>query len=180
MSSVVECNRAGRHPCIVGSTSGATKFTISGIDGSRVDLTVTAGDYKVGEVVSQRSTAVQGILQKVFRYSEVTLHTSDRVFGSFPYEGELAYQNATSGASGTVVYRNMTSGMIRIRHSIGAFDTIGKLSFSRTQSTSNAPVSVMRLGYVKLRVGRVRGSVLFTRLPHCSCLHRATLGRQRL
>ena len=50
----------------------------------------------------------------------------------------------------------MTSGMIRIRHSIGAFDTIGKLSFSRTQSTSNAPVSVMRLGYVKLRVGRVR------------------------
>ena len=92
----------------------------------------------------------------------MTLHTSDRVFGSFPYEGELAYQNATSGASGTVVYRNMTSGMIRIRHSIGAFDTIGKLSFSRTQSTSNAPVSAMRLGYVKLRVGRVRGNVLFT------------------
>ena len=36
----------------MGSTSSATKFTISGIDGSRVDLTVTAGDYKVGEVVN--------------------------------------------------------------------------------------------------------------------------------
>ena len=34
-------------PCIVGSTSSATKFTISGIDGSRVDLTVTAGITKL-------------------------------------------------------------------------------------------------------------------------------------
>ena len=53
-------------PCIVGSTSSATKFTISGIDGSRVDLTVTAGDYKVGEVVSQQLCSPRNSSKKSF------------------------------------------------------------------------------------------------------------------
>ena len=38
-------------PCIVAKVISTTKFTLSGIDGSRVDLTVTSGNYKVGEVV---------------------------------------------------------------------------------------------------------------------------------
>jgi hypothetical protein len=136
---------------------------LSGIDGSRVDLTVTSGNYKVGEVVSQHSNAVTGIIKTIFYYNEILLHPNDnRVTGRFPFQGEKVFQNDTSGARGDIVHCNITSGVIRIRYTAGTFDTVGQLSFSRTDSTLNAPMSVTKLGYTKLRVFKVSGSVSFS------------------
>ena len=91
-------------PCIVAKVISTTKFTLSGIDGSRVDLTVTSGNYKVGEVVSQQSNTVTGIIKTIFYYNEILLHPNDnRVTGTFPFQGEEVFQNDTSGARGDTV-----------------------------------------------------------------------------
>ena len=74
------------------------------------------------------------------------------------------FQNDTSGAKGDIVHCNITSWChIRIRYTAGTFDTVGQLSFSRTDSTLNAPMSVTKLGYTKLRVVKVWKRIIFNR-----------------